>query len=72
MVALFADEGVEVLIASVTEELSRPADERLRLRLLSVAGRIISTGRRHILRLSRRWPWSDLLIDGQRNLAALI
>jgi hypothetical protein len=45
--------------------------KRLRLRLLSVAGRIITTGRRHILRLSRRWPWSDLLIDGQRNLAAL-
>ncbi len=45
--------------------------KRLRLRLLSVAGRIITTGRRHILRLSRRWPWSDLLINGQRNLAAL-
>ncbi len=36
-----------------------------------VAGRLITTGRRHILRLSRRWPWSDLLINGQRNLAAL-
>ena len=44
---------------------------RLRLRLLSVAARIITTGRRHILRLSRRWPWSDLLISGQRNLTAL-
>jgi hypothetical protein len=45
--------------------------KRLRLRLLSVAGRIITTGRRHILRLSRRWPWSELLTTGQRNLAAL-
>jgi len=45
--------------------------KRLRLRLLSLAGRIITTGRRHILRLSRRWPWSELLINGQRNLAAL-
>ena len=45
--------------------------KRLRLRLLAVAGRIITTGRRRILRLSRRWPWSDLLISGQRNLAAL-
>jgi len=44
---------------------------RLRLRLLSVAARIITTGRRRILRLSRRWPWSDLLISGQRNLTAL-
>lgn len=45
--------------------------KRLRLRLLSVAGRIITTGRRAILRLSRRWPWSELLLNGQRNLAAL-
>ena len=36
--------------------------KRLRLRLLSVAGRLITTGRRHILRLSRRWPWSELLM----------
>ena len=45
--------------------------KRLRLRLLSVAGRVITSGRRRILRLSRRWPWSELLISGQRNLAAL-
>lgn len=45
--------------------------KRLRLRLLSVAGRIITTGRRHILRLNKRWPWSELLATGQRNLAAL-
>jgi hypothetical protein len=45
--------------------------KRLRLRILAVAGRIITTGRRRILRLSQRWPWSDLLTSGQRNLAAL-
>jgi Transposase DDE domain group 1 len=45
--------------------------KRLRLRLLSVAARIITTGRRRILRLPRGWPWSELLIRGQRNLAAL-
>ena len=45
--------------------------KRLRLRLLAVAGKLITTGRRRILRLNRRWPWSDLLISGQRNLAAL-
>ena len=45
--------------------------KRLRLRLLSVAGRVITSGRRRILRLNRRWPWSELLISGQRNLAAL-
>ena len=45
--------------------------KRLRLRLLAVAARLITTGRRRILRLSRRWPWSELLTSGQRNLAAL-
>jgi hypothetical protein len=45
--------------------------KRLRLRLLAVAGRIITTGRRNILRLSRRWPWTDLITRGHQRLAAL-
>jgi hypothetical protein len=45
--------------------------KRLRLRLLSVAARLITTARRRILCISRRWPWSELLISGQRNLIAL-
>ena len=42
--------------------------KRLRLRLLAVAGRIITTGRRRILRLSKRWPWADLIISGHQRL----
>ncbi|MBU8821198.1 transposase, partial [Mycolicibacterium goodii] len=38
--------------------------KRLRLRLLSVAGRIITSGRRRLLRLPRGWPWSDLIETG--------
>jgi hypothetical protein len=45
--------------------------KRLRLRLLTVAGRVITTGRRRILRLSRRWPWTDLVTSGYTRLAAL-
>ena len=45
--------------------------KRLRLRLLAVAGRVITTGRRRILRLSQRWPWADLVIGGHQRLAAL-
>ena len=45
--------------------------KRLRLRLLAVAARIITTGRRSILRLSRRWPWTDLITSGHQRLAAL-
>jgi Transposase DDE domain group 1 len=45
--------------------------KRLRLRLLTVAGRLITTGRRRILRLSKRWPWADLITGGHARLAAL-
>ena len=44
--------------------------KRLRLRLLAVAGRIITTGRRRILRVSKRWPWTDLITSGHHQLAA--
>lgn len=45
--------------------------KRIRLRLLAVAGRIITTGRRRILRLSKRWPWTDLIITGHLRLALI-
>ena len=45
--------------------------KRLRLRLLAVAGRVITTGRRRILRLSQRWPWADLVIGGHARLTAI-
>ena len=45
--------------------------KRLRLRLLSVAGRIVRTARRRLLRLPRDWPWSDVVLAGHRRLAAL-
>ena len=38
--------------------------KRLRLRLLSVAGRIIRSGRRRRLRLPRDWPWNHLIQTG--------
>jgi hypothetical protein len=45
--------------------------KRLRLRLLAVAARLITTGRRRILRLSKRWPWANLVTSGHQRLAAL-
>lgn len=45
--------------------------KRLRLRLLAVAARLITTGRRRILRLSKRWPWADLITSGHQHVAAL-
>ena len=46
--------------------------KRLRLRLFAVAGRIITTARRRILRLPKRWPWTDLIIGGHQRLTMII
>ena len=45
--------------------------KRLRLRLLAVAARLITTGRRRILRLSGRWPWADLIVGGHTRLTEI-
>ena len=45
--------------------------KRLRLRLLHVAGRIVTTGRRHLLRLPRGWPWANTLLAAHQRLAQL-
>jgi hypothetical protein len=45
--------------------------KRLRLRLLAVAARLVTTGRKRILRLSQRWPWTDLITSGHQRLTAL-
>ncbi len=43
--------------------------KRLRLRLLHVAGRLITRGRQHHLRLPRDWPWAHHLLAGHQRLA---
>jgi hypothetical protein len=45
--------------------------KRLRLRLPAVAGRIITTGRRRILRIPQRWPWTALITAGHQRLTAI-
>lgn len=45
--------------------------KRIRLRLLAVAGQIITTARRRILRLPKRWPWTNLILTGHRRLAEI-
>jgi hypothetical protein len=45
--------------------------KRIRLRLLHVADRLVTTGRRHLLRLPRGWPWAELIISGHARLHAL-
>lgn len=59
------------LLAWPTHPARRWEPKRLRLRLLAVAARVITTGRRRILRLNARWPWTDLITGAHQRLAAL-
>lgn len=45
--------------------------KRIRRRVYNVAGRLVRTGRRLILRLPRRWPWTRLITDALARLRAL-
>lgn len=45
--------------------------KRLRLRLLSAAGRLVRSGRRVTVHLARHGPWTDLLLAGLNRLRAL-
>ncbi|WP_030795935.1 IS1380 family transposase [Streptomyces sp. NRRL S-337] len=44
---------------------------RLRLRLLSAAAQLVTTGRRRILRLARHWPWTGEITTALARLALL-
>jgi hypothetical protein len=45
--------------------------KRLRLRVLHVAGRLVTTGRRCWLRLPRGWPWREVILSGHNAITAL-
>jgi hypothetical protein len=45
--------------------------KRLRLRLFSAAAQLVTTGRRSYLRLSRHWPWTDVITSAFARLHAL-
>lgn len=46
--------------------------KRVRLRLLNIAGRVVTSGRQRTLRLPRGWPWNDPLLTGHARLHALL
>ena len=43
----------------------------LRLRILGAAGRLITTGRRRVLKMAQDWPRNHLILAGQHRLAVL-
>uniref|UniRef100_UPI002930A451 IS1380 family transposase n=1 Tax=Streptomyces sp. MK7 TaxID=3067635 RepID=UPI002930A451 len=44
---------------------------RLRLRLFTAAGQLVTTGRRRILRLAQHWPWTAQITAALERLALL-
>ena len=38
---------------------------------MAVAGRIVRTGRRAILKVDRAWPWADTITTAHARLCAL-
>ncbi len=60
-----------MLALTGTARLWEPRRLRLRLRLLSAAAQLVTTGRRRILRLARRWPWTNVINDALARLDAL-
>lgn len=44
---------------------------RLRLRLFTTAGQLVTTGRRRILRLAAHWPWTHEITAALDRLAQL-
>jgi hypothetical protein len=70
VVALAADllTWTQTLAWTENEPARRWEPKRLRFRILTVAGRIIRTGRRRRLRLPRDWPWNRLIDNGWHTL----
>jgi hypothetical protein len=52
-------------------EARRWEPKRLRLRLFSIAGRLVRGGRRLRLRLAQRWPWADEVTAAIARMQAL-
>ncbi|MFF7575828.1 IS1380 family transposase [Streptomyces sp. NPDC008061] len=56
---------------ALTGTARRWEPKKLRLRLFSPAARLVTTGRRRILRLSRHWPWTNVITSAFTRLQAL-
>jgi hypothetical protein len=45
--------------------------KRLRLRIFGVAGRLVATGRRLLLKIPQDWPWAETITTAHARLTAL-
>ena len=58
-------------VARLGLELGHVMTKTIRRRVYTVAGRLVRTGRRAILRLPRRWPWAGQIIAALDRLRSL-
>ncbi|MET7716176.1 transposase, partial [Streptomyces sp. NPDC005407] len=56
---------------ALTGNTRRWEPKRLRLRLFSAAAQLVNTGRRRLLRLPARWPWTSVINNAMGRLQAL-
>jgi hypothetical protein len=71
IVALACELTAWMAMLALTGPARRWEPKRLRLRLLSVAGRIVRGGRRRRLRLAATWPWARQTATAITRLQAL-
>ena len=72
LVTLACDLLAWTQLLALTEHAARRWEpKRLRLRLLSAAGRLATSGRRLTLHLARAGPWTQVLLDALSRLRAL-
>ncbi|MFJ5032687.1 IS1380 family transposase [Streptomyces sp. NPDC088560] len=56
---------------ALTGQTRRWEPKKLRLRLFSAAAQLVNTGRRHWLRVTARWPWTDIITQAIGRLHSL-
>jgi Transposase DDE domain group 1 len=56
---------------ALTGTTRRWEPKKLRLRPFSAAAQFMNTGRRHWLRFTTRWPWTDVISRAINQLQAL-
>jgi hypothetical protein len=56
---------------ALTGEHRLAEPKRLRLRIFSVAGRLVRTSRRHLLKITNGWPWTAAILTAHNRLTAL-
>lgn len=56
---------------ALTGEHRLAEPKRLRLRIFSAAGRLVRTSRRHLLKITDDWPWTDAILAAHTRLTTL-